>query len=76
MPELGSAEPPPGGYQVSADWGIFPNLMSPLPPTRDFLAEIFGELLGAISTTAIPGRYVHIGGDECVLDSWRDDPRI
>ncbi|MGO8730898.1 MAG: beta-N-acetylhexosaminidase [Streptosporangiaceae bacterium] len=76
MPQLGSGTPPPGGYQVSADWGIFPNLMSPLPPTRDFLAEIFAELLGAIPGAGGGGRYVHIGGDECVLDSWRDDPRI
>ncbi len=25
---------------------------------------------------ALPAPYVHIGGDECVLDSWRDDPEI
>jgi hexosaminidase len=71
LPELGAGSPPPGGYQVSADWGIFPYLMSPLPATTEFLREIFGELLGAI-----PAPYVHIGGDECVLDSWRDDPAI
>ena len=68
LPELGVGNPPPGGYQVSSDWGIFPYLMSPLPPTTEFLREIFGELL-----SAVPTRYVHIGGDECVLDSWRDD---
>jgi hexosaminidase len=71
MPGLGSGAAPAGGYAVAADWGIFPHLMSPLPPTRDFLGEIFQELLGAV-----PARYVHIGGDECVLDTWRDDPRI
>jgi hexosaminidase len=71
IPELGSGSPPPGGYQVIPDWGIFPWLMSPLPRTRDFLGEIFGELLGAM-----PAPYVHIGGDECVLDSWRADPVI
>jgi hexosaminidase len=71
MPGLGSGAAPRGGYAVSADWGIFPHLMSPLPQTQEFLGEIFGELLGAV-----PARYVHIGGDECVLDSWRADPRI
>jgi hexosaminidase len=71
LPQFGSGSPPPGGYQVLPDWGIFPYLMSPLPQTLDFLREIFGELL-----EAIPTPYVHIGGDECVLDSWRDDPVI
>jgi hexosaminidase len=71
LPELGAGSPPPGGYQVSPDWGIFPPLMSPLPRTMEYLREIFGELL-----SAVPARYVHIGGDECVLDSWRDDPVI
>jgi hexosaminidase len=71
LPELGAGPPPPGGYQVSGDWGIFPNLMSPLPRTLKFLSEIFGELL-----TAVPADFVHIGGDECVLDSWRADPAV
>jgi hexosaminidase len=71
MPRLGAGRAPGGGYAVAADWGIFPHLMSPLPPTREFLGEIFGELLGVV-----PAKYVHIGGDECVLDSWRADPRI
>jgi hexosaminidase len=71
LPELGAGTPPDGGYQVIADWGIFPWLMSPLPATLDFLRDIFGELL-----QAMPAPYVHIGGDECVLDSWRTDPVI
>jgi hexosaminidase len=71
LPELGVGRPPPGGYQVSSDWGIFPYLMSPLPSTKEFLREIFGELL-----SAVPSRYLHVGGDECVLDSWRDDPVV
>ena len=71
MPELGCGTAPEGGYAVSADWGIFPHLMSPLPRTREVLGEIFAELLGAV-----PAPYVHIGGDECVLDSWREDPAV
>jgi hexosaminidase len=70
-PELGAGTPPPGGYQVIAEWGVFPFLMSPLPQTRDFLREVFGELLAAV-----PAPFVHIGGDECVLDAWRDDPEV
>jgi hexosaminidase len=45
--------------------------MSPLPATADFLGEIFGELLGAIHAP-----FVHIGGDECGLDTWRENPAI
>jgi hexosaminidase len=35
------------------------------------MTEILAEIV-----TATAARYVHIGGDECVLDSWRADPRI
>ena len=69
LPGLGSV--PGASYQVAADWGIFPHLMSPLPGTASFLAGIFSELLGAV-----PAPFVHIGGDECVLDTWRDNPAI
>ncbi|GLW12579.1 beta-N-acetylhexosaminidase [Microtetraspora sp. NBRC 13810] len=47
-------------------WGISPALLSPLPPTVEFLTTVFEELLGALGGAP----YVHIGGDECVLDGW------
>jgi hexosaminidase len=71
LPQLGAGDPPPGGYQVSPDWGILPYLVSPLPEARAAMTEILAEIV-----TATAARYVHIGGDECVLDSWRADPRI
>jgi hexosaminidase len=71
LPELAAGPPPPGGWQVSADWGILPNLISPLPAARAAVTEILAEVVGATAA-----RYVHIGGDECVLDSWRANPRI
>ena len=58
-------------YEVMTGWGIMPEIIAPLPETVDFLGEIFGELLGAI-----PSAFVHIGGDECVLDQWRASPRV
>ncbi len=69
VPELGAAAA--GAREVAADWGVLPQLMSPLPETTRFLEAVFGELLDAI-----PTGFVHIGGDECVLDAWRADPRI
>jgi hexosaminidase len=69
VPELGADSG--GPLQVAADWGILPNLISPLPETMRFLEAVFAEVLDSI-----PTGYVHIGGDECVLDSWRADPRV
>jgi hexosaminidase len=71
LPELGSGAPPPGGYQVSPDWGIFPYLLAPVPEAMSLLRDVFGELLGATGA-----RFMHIGGDECLLDRWREDPRV
>ncbi len=71
LPELASGDPPPGGYRVSPDWGIFPYLLAPLPDSMRLLRDVFGELISATGAS-----FVHIGGDECILDRWRDDPRI
>jgi hexosaminidase len=71
LPELGAGPLPAGGYRVSPDWGILSNLVAPLPATMNVLRDVFGELI-----TATGARYVHIGGDECVLDSWRADARV
>ena len=71
MPELGAGPVPDGGYQVSPDWGIFPYLLAPLPESMRVLRDMFGELLGSTGS-----RFVHIGGDECLLGRWRDDVRV
>jgi len=71
LPWLGAGTPPAEGYQVSADWGILPCLISPLPEARAAIGEILAELVRATDA-----RYVHIGGDECVLDAWDADPRV
>ena len=71
LPGLGAGPVPDGGYQVSPDWGIFPYLLAPLPESMAVLRDVFGELLSATGS-----RFVHIGGDECLLGRWRDDDRI
>jgi hexosaminidase len=71
LPEFGAGGPPPGGYQVATEWGIFSNLIAPLPESMKLLRDIFGELVGATRA-----EFVHIGGDECPLESWRADARI
>ncbi|GIH24653.1 beta-N-acetylhexosaminidase [Acrocarpospora phusangensis] len=69
-PHLGSD--PAEAHHVEDRWGIFPALLSPLPPTVDFLTTIFGEVMDALGE--VP--YFHIGGDECVLDGWAAAPEI
>jgi len=59
-------------YEVLDRWGISPAILSPLPGTVRFLAEIFDELLAALGGAP----YVHIGGDECVLDAWAASAEI
>jgi hexosaminidase len=71
LPQLGSGSPPDGGYQVSPAWGIFDNLVAPLPATMAVLRDVLGEVIAATGA-----RYVHIGGDECILERWRGDTRI
>jgi hexosaminidase len=71
LPQLGSGTPPDGGYQVSPAWGIFDHLVAPLPATMAVVRDVLGELIAATGA-----RYVHIGGDECILERWRHDARI
>jgi hexosaminidase len=70
LPALAAA-PGTREQSVACRWGIFEEIMSPLPATLDVLGELFGELLGVI-----PAPFVHIGGDECVLTDWKSDPAI
>jgi hexosaminidase len=69
LPEL---SPQPGRtYEVGQGWGINTEIISPRPAAVNVLGEILGELLAAVPTD-----WVHIGGDECVLDDWRASPDV
>lgn len=78
LPWLGAR--PGAAYQVATEWGVFPAIMSPLPQTLGVLEEVFGELLGVMppapASGPAPSRYLHIGGDECVLNDWRENAAI
>lgn len=69
LPELGSV--PGGKYEVQTTWGIFPNLLSPLPAVEQVVDELLGELL-----EVLPSPFAHLGGDECPLGQWEDNPEI
>ncbi|KAB8188646.1 family 20 glycosylhydrolase [Nonomuraea phyllanthi] len=68
-PALGATGEP---HDVLDRWGISRAILSPLPPTVEFLTTIFDELIGALGETP----YVHIGGDEVVLDRWAESAEI
>jgi hexosaminidase len=60
-----------GRYEVRTGWGISKALMKPVPASIRFLSELLEEL-----TDAMPGGFVHLGGDECVVEDWLDDPEV
>jgi hexosaminidase len=60
-----------GSHQVATGWGISTAVVKPLPRTVRFLTEVLEEL-----TDALPGPYVHIGGDECMLRDWTSDIEV
>ena len=60
-----------GSHAVATGWGISTAVVKPLPATVRFLTDVLGEL-----TDALPGPYVHIGGDECMLRDWASDPEV
>ncbi|OPG05824.1 beta-N-acetylhexosaminidase [Streptomyces sp. GKU 895] len=48
------------------NWGISPNVLAPTDNTLRFYEGVFEEVL-----ELFPGEFVHIGGDECLKDQWR-----
>jgi hexosaminidase len=60
-----------GQNLVRSAWGISKALVRPVPATIAFITELLEEL-----TDAVPGKYVHLGGDECVVEDWVTDPEV
>jgi hexosaminidase len=56
---------------VPSDWGVFSHVYSPEESTFRFLEDVLAEVL-----ELFPGPYVHIGGDEVVIDEWQHSPRV
>jgi len=53
-------------FEVARDWGIFSNLLCPREDTFIFLERILNEVMNIF-----PGKYIHIGGDECPKEQWQ-----
>jgi hexosaminidase len=66
-PELGNQ--PDKKLAVGREWGVITQVFSPEEGTVRFLQQVMDEVL-----TLFPGRYIHVGGDECPKIEWAHSP--
>ena len=51
---------------VEKNWGVFNDVYCPKEFTFKFLEDVLTEVI-----ELFPGKYIHIGGDECPKESWK-----
>lgn len=57
-----------GGYEVWTRWGVTPEVMcAGRESTYEFLENVLAEVL-----ELFPSEYIHIGGDECPKERWKE----
>lgn len=54
-----------GPFDVARGWGVFDDVFCPKEETFTFLQDVLDEVV-----TLFPGKYIHIGGDECPKTRW------
>lgn len=52
---------------VATKWGVFDHVFCTKEETFDFLFSVLEDVI-----ELFPGEYIHIGGDECPKDKWRE----
>jgi hexosaminidase len=52
--------------EVAKGWGVFEDVYCTKDSTLQFLKDVLDEVL-----TLFPGKYIHIGGDECPKTRWK-----
>lgn len=58
--------------ETAITWGIYNrqnNVLAPSEEVFEFLADVFNELMDVF-----PGKYIHIGADECAKKWWEESP--
>ncbi|MDQ1087293.1 beta-N-acetylhexosaminidase [Siphonobacter sp. SORGH_AS_1065] len=63
-PELGCT---PGPFKVQTTWGVHKDVFCPKEETFQFLENVLTEVMDIF-----PSPYIHIGGDECPKDRWKE----
>ncbi|MEE1838001.1 beta-N-acetylhexosaminidase [Streptomyces sp. SP17KL33] len=73
-PELGNTDVvDTASLGVWDTWGINKNVLAPTDHTLRFYEGVFEEVLELFPADAAPfSAFVHIGGDECPKDQWRE----
>ena len=67
-PELGCTG---GPYKVATRWGIFKDVYcAGNEKVFEFMENVLSEVV-----ELFPGKYIHIGGDECPKDQWKLCPK-
>lgn len=60
-----------GPYQVAKTWGVFDDVYcAGNDKTFEFLEDVLSEVI-----ELFPGKYIHIGGDECPKNEWKKCPK-
>ncbi|MFD9543048.1 beta-N-acetylhexosaminidase [Streptomyces sp. NPDC060022] len=72
-PELGNTDVvDTSALSVWDTWGINPNVLAPTDSTLRFFEGVFEEVLDLFPAATSP--FIHIGGDECLKDQWKESP--
>ena len=53
-------------FDVARSWGVFQNILCPREDTFLLLERVLQEVM-----YIFPGKYIHIGGDECPKEQWQ-----
>ena len=69
-PELGNTDViDTTSLTVWDNWGISANVLAPTDNTLRFYEGVLEEILDLF-----PSEFIHVGGDECLKDQWRQSP--
>ncbi|MEU1435695.1 beta-N-acetylhexosaminidase [Streptomyces sp. NPDC005775] len=72
-PELGNTDVvDTAALSVWDNWGVTPNVLAPSDHTLRFYEGVFEELLELFPADTSP--FIHVGGDECPKDQWKQSP--
>ncbi|HOV10324.1 MAG TPA: beta-N-acetylhexosaminidase [Bacteroidales bacterium] len=58
-----------GPFETAGSWGVFEDVFCTKDKTIHFLEDVLAEVM-----ELFPGKYIHIGGDECPKTRWEKCP--
>lgn len=61
-----------GPYEVRTTWGISKDVLNPVNDSVfTFMQDVLTEVIDLF-----PSQYIHIGGDECLKDRWKESAEV